>query len=458
MLQKLYFQQIWILIAVLFILNSGCQDPLTVGNDLLDDQKINIGVIDSFDISTTTIPGERVVTHRPNVDSRLYYLGQMNDHLFGKTSAELFLKFQMGTVKPNYHTEVRLKFDSLVLTLQYDSTAIYGNTTGNQQIEVFQSENSYSERDTFYSDVNFTVSSRSIASQSKGINIKDSVSITDHITKNPIKQAPHLRIRLNDGFGMGLITNVEAGKNDTAFVDFMKGFKITSTPTDNNSFLYGFNLSNSGLNAQGSLNKLTMYYSVASGDTTLRKTYEYFINYATINRFVHNTSGSQLANVLRDTSLANGLTYLQPMGGSKTVIRIKDLNKLSDKQINKAELTVYIAEPTGKEFYNSPPSQITAAYKLSNGRLALIPDIDQLVNSNTNFAPVFGGSLDNRTTVHKYTMNITNHIKSVLKDKNHSPDLYLGILTESEVAQRAILYGGKHGLYPIKLRVTHTKN
>ncbi|MBK7634334.1 MAG: DUF4270 family protein [Saprospiraceae bacterium] len=105
------------------------------------------------------------------------------------------------------------------------------------------------------------------------------------------------------------------------------------------------------------------------------------------------------------------------MGGSKTVIRIKDLNKLSDKQINKAELTVYIAEPTGKEFYNSPPSQITAAYKLSNGRLALIPDIDQLVNSNTNFAPVFGGSLDNRTTVHKYTMNITNHIKSVLKDK-----------------------------------------
>ncbi|MBK7634333.1 MAG: DUF4270 family protein [Saprospiraceae bacterium] len=137
MLQKLYFQQIWILIAVLFILNSGCQDPLTVGNDLLDDQKINIGVIDSFDITTTTIPGERVVTHRPNVDSRLYYLGQMNDPLFGKTSAELFLKFQMGTVKPNYHTEVRLKFDSLVLTLQYDSTAIYGNTTGNQQIEVF---------------------------------------------------------------------------------------------------------------------------------------------------------------------------------------------------------------------------------------------------------------------------------------------------------------------------------
>jgi len=458
MLQKFYFQQIWILIAALLIFNSGCQDPLTVGNDLLDDQRLNIEVIDSFDITSTTIPGERVVTHRPNVDSRLYFLGQMDDQVFGKTNAELIMKFQMGAVKPNYHTEVGIKFDSLVLTLQYDSTGIYGNPTGNQQIEVFQLENTYSDRDTFYSDVNFNVSSRSIASQTKSINIKDSVSITDHITKTAIKQAPHLRIKMNDDFGIGLISNEQAGKNDTAFNEYVKGFKIVSTPTDNKSFLYGFNLSNTALSAQGSLNKLTMFYSVPSGDTLIRKTYEYLVNFATINRFVHNTSGSQLGNTLKDSSLANQLTYLQPMGGAKTVLKIKDLNKLANKQINKAELIIYIAEPTGKEIYNSPPTQITAAYKLSDGKLALIPDIAQLVSTNTNFIPVFGGTLDNRGTVYKYTLNITNHIKIALKDKSHSPDIYLGILTESEVAQRALLYGAKNGTYPIKLRVTHTKS
>jgi hypothetical protein len=284
------------------------------------------------------------------------------------------------------------------------------------------------------------------------------VSITDHITKTAIKQAPHLRIKMNDGFGIGLISNEQAGKNDTAFNDFVKGFKINSTSTDNKSFLYGFNLSNTALNAQGSLNKLTMYYSVPSGDTLIRKTYEYLLNFATINRFVHNTSGSQLGNTLKDSTLANQLTYLQPMGGAKTVVKIKDLNKLATKQINKAELIVYIAEPTGKEIYNSPPPQITAAYKLSNGQLALVPDIAQLVSTNTNFTPVFGGTLDNRGVVYKYTLNITNHIKIALKDKSHSPDIYLGILTESEVAQRALLYGAKNGTYPIKLRVTHTKS
>lgn len=458
MLQKSKFQQILFLFASLFVVSYGCQDPLTVGNDLLEDQKIGVDIIDSFDISSITIPGERVVTHRPNVDSRLYFLGQLEDQTFGKTNAELILKFQLGSVKPNYTNESRLKFDSLVLTLQYDSTAIYGNSTGNQKIEIFPLENTYSDRDTFYSDINLPSSFKSIASQNTTINIKDSVAIIDYITKSPVKQVAHLRIRLNDSYGLSLIENEKAATNDTAFNEFVKGFRIVSTPTDGRSLLYGFNLNNAALNSQGTINKMTMYYSVASGDTTLRKTYDYAINFATINRIIHNNAGSQLANTLRDTTLANGLTFLQPMGGAKTLIRIKDLNKLSNRLINKAELIINVAEPLGKDGYNSAPTQLTAAYKLSSGKLALIPDIDQLVNSSTNFTPVFGGTLNNSGFVHKYTMNITNHIKNALKDKNHSPDIYLGILTESEVARRAVLYGAKHGLYPMKLRVTYIKN
>ena len=78
----------WIFIFVLSIF-IGCQDPIVVGNDLLDEERLNIGVTDTFDLISYTISGERVVTHRPGIDSRTYLLGNLNDNVFGKISAEI---------------------------------------------------------------------------------------------------------------------------------------------------------------------------------------------------------------------------------------------------------------------------------------------------------------------------------------------------------------------------------
>ncbi len=458
MSQENYKYPIWI-VTLFIIFALGCQDPILVGSDLLEDEKINIETVDTFNLSSFTIPGERVVTHRVNVDSRNYLLGQLNDPVFGKTTSELYLRFQMGVNKANYHTEVGLKFDSLVLTMQYDSTATYGSTSSTQKLEVFQLEKTYSERDTFYSDINFPFASRAVGEVTRFVSPRDSVTITDHVTKSTIRQAPHLRVKLSDGFGRALIGNEDAGKNDTLFNTYLKGFRITSTPVDNaSSFMYGFNFTNAALNTPGSLNKLIMYYTVASGDSTIRKTYEYFINVATFNKFIHNATGSQLQNTLADKALGNNQTFIVPMGGPKTAISFNDVKKVANRLINKAELVVYVAQPSGKNGWNSPPPQLTAGYKLSSGNLSLVQDIEQLIFSNVDFAPVFGGSLNDSEPVFKYTMNITNHIKSIIKNNIQSSEIYLGILTESEIARRAVLYGAKHPIYPMKLKITYTKN
>jgi len=458
MFQKYNLFASWTLMLFLILFTYSCHDPLLVGNDLLDDQRINILQIDTFDLSSQTVAGQRVVTHRPTIDSRNYYLGVLNDPTFGSTKAEIILKFQMNALKPSYANESVQSFDSLVLSLQYDSLALFGASSGNQRLEVFQLENTYAENDTFYSDFNPAASFRSIADVTKSIRPRDSVQITDHITRSAIKTIPQLRIRLNDGFGNALLSNLEASQNDTIFNTYMKGFKIVSTPTDNASFLYGFDFTNAALNTQNSTNRLIMYYTIASGDTTIRKTYEYLINFATINRITFDQKGSQLENTINTPSLGNQLTYLIPMGGPKTVVKFNDIKKLGNRLINKAELEIYVAEPNGKEIYNSAPYQLLASYKLSSGNQALIPDIDQLVNSSSDFTPVFGGTLNNSNQVHKYVLNITNHIKSALKDPNHNSDLNLNILTESEVANRALLYGAKHSTYPMKLKITYTKN
>ncbi|MGB4958848.1 MAG: DUF4270 family protein, partial [Saprospiraceae bacterium] len=206
----------WVWVVVLGMM-TGCQDPLTVGSELLESERLNLEVISDLKLNSQTIAGTTVLTHRPEVDSRTYLLGQLNDNLFGKVNAELYMKFQMiSAIKANYHLESSLKFDSLVLVLQYDSTATYANSSAAQQIDIFQLTAPYLSSGTYYSDTKLDIGSSPIASTTTTIRPQDSVSYVDHVTRTLVTKAPQLRIRLNDAFGKDLIGNEEAAKSDTS--------------------------------------------------------------------------------------------------------------------------------------------------------------------------------------------------------------------------------------------------
>ncbi|MBK8668463.1 MAG: DUF4270 domain-containing protein [Saprospiraceae bacterium] len=448
----------WVLmIAVSFV--WSCQDPILVGNDLLDDERLELKVSDNFDLSSQTIVGEKVTTYRPSVDTRTYLLGQLNDDLFGKVSAELYMKFNMlSSTKANYHLEQLLKFDSLVLVLGYDSLATYARSIAAQKIEVLELSESFAEKDTFYSDASFQFKPDPLAVFSTVIRPKDSVSVVNHVTRKVVRQAPQLRIKLSNDFGTKLINDENAAKNDTAFAELFKGIYIKSTPVSSDPFIYGFNLTDGALSTQNPVNKLIMYYNVASGDTTLRKTYEYLINTATINRYVHDRTGSKVEEFILNPAKGDSLTFLQGVGGVKTIVKFNDLKLNDSLLINKAELEVTVAQVSGQNGAYDPPLQLIASHKKSDGKLELIKDISQLINTGVNFSTVFGGKPVESNNVITYTINITNHIKSAVKDSSYASDLYLGILTESETARRAVLYGAGHSTYPMKLKITYTKN
>jgi hypothetical protein len=437
---------------------ASCQEPVPVGFDLLDTERLDIIVADTFDLETSTVPGKRVITYRPGVDSRTYMLGSLDDPLFGKVRSELYLSFLLNATPPDFSTVQQNGFDSLVLILQYDTLAAYGSSSSQQKISVYELTDSISIRDTFYADTSFRFKPQPLAVASKVIRMKDSVSVINPLTKKTVKLAPHLRVRLNDEFGRAIIQNTTDTKTDVLFNKYFRGVYITSETELNQPMLYGFNLSGAALSAQSELNKLRMYYRVPSGDSTQNRTYDFLINTATVNRFIHDLSGSQAENSLNDPEKAKNLTFLQSMGGVKTVVRIKDLLKMKDKLINKATLDVYIADiPAGSGTY-PPPLQIVAETRDKDGRSLLVPDISQLINSNVNFANVFGGSLATQGTLRKYTMNITNHVKAALRDPSYSSDIYLNILTEAERPQRVVFYGSDHPQYPMKLKITYTED
>lgn len=434
---------------------SGCQDPILVGGTLLDDEKLNIGITNDFDLNTKVIPGDSVITYLPNLDSRTYLLGQLDDPIFGNIAAELYLKFKLSTTKPTYLSEEKLRFDSLVLVLQYDTLGTYGNNIGSQSVKVYRLDESINDKDTFYSDTNLKYLPSEIAKIEKVISPKDSVRIKDHLTGKQVTLSPQLRIRIDNSFGETLIKNEDAAKNDTLFSEFFKGVYLTSTSTNNQPFMYGFNFNNAALNSTSPINKLIMYYTV--NDTT-EKTYEYLINTATINRFVHNRSTSQIESFINNPLLSDSLSFIQGVGGVKTVVKFNDLNSLDTLLINKAELEITAADVQGQNGVYNLPKQLIATRKNSDGNLIFIDDIAQLISGNVLFSPVFGGSPIVSGSLRKYKLNITNHIKRAVKDKTFDSDIYISVLTEAENPARAIFYGAKHSQYPVKLNITYTKN
>jgi len=454
MTKKSLLARFWVFILLASIISS-CQDEILVGGTLLDDEKLNIGEISSFNLSTQVVPGERIITHQSNIDSRTYILGQLEDPIFGKISAELFMKFKtQSTTKPNYHLEEKLRFDSLVLVLQYDTLGTYGNAKSAQSIKVFQLEDAFNEKDTFYSDTQIRYFPTEIGKAEKIVSPKDSVKIINHLTGKQVTQAPQLRIRLNDSFGEALINNEGAGKNDTLLGEFLKGVYITSTSLNNEPFTYGLNLNDAALIAQTSINKLIMYYTVK--DTT-EKTYEYIINSATINRFVHDRTGSQISNFITNPELADSITFMQGIGNVKTVVKFNDLSTLDTVLINKAELEITVAEIPGQNGTYSIPKQIFAIRKNSDGKFVFIDDIAQPLSGGVSYVTSFGGAPFTSGSLRKYKINITNHIKNAVKDKSLNSDIYLSVPTEAENPSRAIFYGAKHSQYPVKLKVTYTK-
>lgn len=440
------------LFGIVFVLHS-CQDSIPVGFELLDDKILSLGIMDTFDLSTTTIEGQRIITYTPNLDNRTYFLGQTKDDVFGKTSAEIYMRFQFNTNKPPYKSQPDRIFDSLVLLLQYDANATYGNAQGLQDIKVFELDELYTVSDTIYSDKEFKILPQPLAEWNKKVSPKDSVTVVNHLTQKTEKLAPHLRIKFRDDFGKALLNNDLVNDNDTLFRDYFNGINIKSIPSDNQSMLYGFNLNTQELITGNKLNKLVMYYHVKSADTIIRKQYDYIINTATGNKFSHDLTSSQVLKVIQKVDSSDQTTYIQAMGGVKTIISFNDLKKLKGTIINKAELELTVKNPDGLSGSYEAPNQINARYKDKDGRLVLIDDILNI----TTWNQVFGGTLDKTNNIRKYKLNITNHIKKAVETDGFNSGLYLGIFGEAELPNRAAIYGAKSPINPVKLSIIFTK-
>lgn len=435
------------------IVVSGCQDPILVGSGLLDDEKINVEVMHDFDIASSTVEGTKVITR--SSASKTYRLGAINDPIFGKMEAEMYMKFGFNvSTTPAFSVEATARFDSLVLVLSYDTLATFGQPSGLQHIQVYQLDEAYKSTDTFYSDTKLSYLPTPILDKTIFIKPTDSITILEHGTGKTLALAPQLRLRLDDTFAKTIFDN-ETLVRDSLFRDFFKGIYITSQSADGNPFMYGFDMSSTALSATNPSNKLIMYYTVSD---TIGKAYDFAIDNAVINRYNLEHTGSVVGSFLNNPQLGDSLVFVQGFGGVKTEISFKDLDKANNLLINKAELEVFVADIPGWVNYTATPPQLIATIKNAQDKYEFIEDIARPLSLGTSFVPAFNGVPVRVQNGYKYKMNITNHLKKAFKDPSFSPTLYISVLTESENPNRVAFYGAKHSTYPVKLSIYYTKN
>ena len=323
-------------------LSESCRKPNFIGDELLPEEDLlNSSRIDTFQIITYTDYEDSVVTSQ----NTFYALGSLNSDVYGKSTAGIYTQIKLPTNNLNFGEGAEI--DSIVLTMDY--SAFYGDAEAQQSISVYRMTEHMQPGRLYYSDTRFHVLPVALGKKTFVPNLTDSV-----VLNNGVAQEPHLRIKLYDSFGSNIINlDTLVLENDTTFLSFLPGFYIEPDTSAgySNSMMYFDMLS--------SLSGVSVYYHNTEADSL---NVRFPFSGIKTNRFTHNyPSEAAVTPYLNspNTTIGDPVTYVQGLGGLRTIVKIPTIENLQDVSINKAELTVYVAGGSSSQFPSPPKLLLT---------------------------------------------------------------------------------------------------
>jgi hypothetical protein len=372
-----------------------------------------------------------------------------------------YLDTEFGLVKAGVVTQIRLSAnnigsnqnaaelvaDSLVLALAFDGiNYVYGNLNP-QVFEVHELSEDLSVDSAYKSD-------RIPQVLSEDLNLRRGGRITPQPLTNPViggdSLVPQLRIRLSQELAQRFLS-VFGGpemRDSDAFIQFFKGLYVTV----NNGTQLPFEAGVLYVNLLSTASKVTLYYRNVVTAPTEQRTLDFLINqncvrYTTMVHERELAYSPDLLNALADTATNASATYVQALGGLRTIIRVPDLMDLAGegRVLSKAELVV----PVKGSFYSGylPPSQLFIFRKDEDNKDVFLPD-------QLNGIGAIDGTY--RSNERAYRFNITRYVQQVLNGSLPNSRLALVSSSNGVSANRVVLAGPVDGTAPMKLRLTFT--
>ncbi len=408
-----------------------------------NEENLAVSFTDTFTIETQIVRDDSILS--TNVSYNPF--GIYNDSIFGLAAASIYSQLTLSGANVNFGNNPII--DSVVLTLKYQGdTAFYGNLFTPFSMEVYELDAAL-DQTSYYSN-NTVAYSNLLGNKTFTAYITDSVQVIDN--GDTIWYDPHLRVPLSNTFGQQLLdagANTELITDNDELLGLFNGFYITSSTNVNNSTLAKGEGGIVYFDINSSLSTLTLYYH----NDTDTASYSFIMNSESkmFNYFEHNYTGTDIENHLLGTNYDSTVTYIQAMGGLKTMItipHIKELAKIENVVINKAELVLSV-----------PEYSIMANHKtVSNAILTGINDEGSAIFLADYFEGLtfFGGAYnsDDKT----YTFNISKHLQQLLNNvEEEDYGLYFMATKTAITANRTVIASPKHPSLKMKLNITYSK-
>ena len=431
---------------------SSCSESTTVGSGLLEDEDIQLGFSDDFNIQAKTVREGRIPTYfsRSFINDS-YMIGTLDDPLFGKSKSVVHFEI----VPSSFPSFGGGTLDSMVFVFAYNQDGFYGDTLQPHQITITQLSERIDQADTLYSDQSF---SPAVGPRNGRIGIvtdftprrTDSITIVSYTTEEETRLPPQLRVRMNDQLAQQIFADTLNNITSDGMNEIVNAVSISSVPSSGNSMI-GLNF-----NRASNITALEVYYT---DRLDVRRTYRYFLDEVRHQMFETDPSGSEVERFLDQDISAGDPLFVQGLNGVVSEIDVSDLSQLTDKLINKAEISFFVEKnyPGDNRLFFLPAESIIAT-KARNGE-----PVEDLLIALTGFqgtsgvADLFGGTLQDslRSNQTGFRMNITAYAKEVQKGREDGI-MHLEILDRIGDPRRVVLHGPGHPTLAPELKVTFT--
>lgn len=431
---------------------SACNDPSTIGSDLLEGDQVDVFFTDTIGLQASTIKEENVLTYDPNPSTIFdnFLLGDYNDPIFGRSVAGIYAQLTLDFDPPDYEDAL---LDSVVLTLQYDTLNAYGDLNADPfSLGIYRITETIDKESDYFSDDAFMVDEAEplaiLSDFTPKITFGDSIAgIIDYRfdeAGDTISLPPSIRLKFTNFFGQELINyGDDVYSSNTNFVEQFKGIHVR--PLANNSGMLSFDISS--LSASG----MTVYYRQDTVKTQYN--YDFSSRFVQFNNFSHDYTGAPIDAFFEDTTLGDSILFLQSMAGPNVKIDIPNLDGLEGVIINKAELEFTVAELPGDDLNAYRPIEDMIAADFVDETFVFLGDV---LAGGANF----GGDLleevgEDNEPLQRYRMNISAHFQRIIEGTSGN-SIYLRAFPKQEQAARVVIFGPGHSKYPMKLRLTYT--
>jgi hypothetical protein len=436
---------------------QGCKEDTLVHGNLNAIKTTTLNDVGTM-LATTVIDDSVVTSLNINGIDVHHALGKAIDPTCGTVNGMIYM--QVLPEKTNFvFSASEFILDSAFIVLPYSESGFsWGDTlptAAPQQVRAYRVTEGMKTTDIYYSKSVKNVDRSNAISQTATIypgSSKDSVSVLG------TNRAPHLRLKLNDGFIQNLKDAAAAASTVQDFLDNINGIYLEGDTTSTTAKT----LTYFRLNGSAEYQRAAVQFFFHDKNSTETKTafFNFTSDCAHFNHVTRNYTGYPIASYIGNTNNPE-VVFLQNEPGAAIDLKITNLKNLPTGIINRAEIVItqvsFPGDANAGTFF--PPERIYPVGVDASGASYTVLDREPITDvAPLNFmdGKIKSVTLGTGITVHQYKLNLPREVQRAIVNKLDTLHLRING-TQSYPGAYRLIAGGSTGAYKIALNVTYSQ-